>query len=80
MDGGGVDVTSILPAANVPMFRYRGSLTTPPCTENIIWSVYASPQVISVDQVGHVSVDTMIAMACIGTAVSLWRERLTAGD
>ncbi|BFZ18529.1 hypothetical protein BsWGS_21568 [Bradybaena similaris] len=50
VDGGGVDVTSILPAANVPMFRYRGSLTTPPCTENIIWSVYASPQVISVDQ------------------------------
>ncbi|CAG5134053.1 unnamed protein product, partial [Candidula unifasciata] len=50
VDGGSVDISSILPGPSVPIFRYRGSLTTPPCTENIIWSVYARPQAISVEQ------------------------------
>lgn len=32
-------------------YTYSGSLTTPPCTQNVTWVVYKSPITISVDQV-----------------------------
>ena len=32
-------------------FRYIGSLTTPPCTEGIIWTVYNTKINISASQV-----------------------------
>ncbi len=46
---------SVSPAALLPedrgYFRYLGSLTTPPCSQKVIWSVFNSPVEISTDQV-----------------------------
>jgi carbonic anhydrase len=33
-----------------PVFRYQGSLTTPPCTEGIEWAVFKRPITMSKQQ------------------------------
>jgi carbonic anhydrase len=47
--------TSINPASLLPVdrgiFRYWGSLTTPPCSEGVLWTVFKQPVSISSDQV-----------------------------
>lgn len=40
----------LLPSTN-PYFEYLGSLTTPPCTENVLWLVLATPQHLSREQI-----------------------------
>lgn len=32
-------------------YRYQGSLTTPPCSESVIWTIFHSPIVLSHTQV-----------------------------
>ena len=42
------------PADLVPggeAYRYRGSLTTPPCTENVRWTVFAQPLTLSTGEI-----------------------------
>ena len=34
-------------------FRYEGSLTTPPCSEQVIWTVFATPVVVSDRQIAR---------------------------
>ena len=34
----------------VHYYAYEGSLTTPPCTENVLWYVFSQPQNISTDK------------------------------
>jgi len=46
-----VDVNSLLPEAR-SYYTYMGSLTTPPCSEGVLWMVLKTPVQISREQVG----------------------------
>ncbi len=45
-----VDLQSLLPADR-RSYRYEGSLTTPPCSEGVRWTVLATPIRLSADQI-----------------------------
>ncbi len=45
-----IDPSNFVPTAS-PAFRYEGSLTTPPCSETVHWTVMAAPQTISPSQI-----------------------------
>lgn len=45
-----VDISAILPKTG-GYFRYMGSLTTPPCSEGLIWTVHKEPAEASVEQI-----------------------------
>ena len=45
-----VDIDHILPE-NKSTYRYRGSLTTPPCSEGVGWFVYVEPIELSREQI-----------------------------
>ena len=55
-----LNFSSMLPA-NRSYVTYSGSLTTPPCTEGVMWHVMTTPQSISLHQVrptgGHGVID-----------------------
>lgn len=48
--GESLDPASLLPSAR-GYFRYMGSLTTPPCSEGIIWTVFHEGIEASPDQI-----------------------------
>ncbi len=45
-----VDVDALLPKARA-VYRYEGSLTTPPCSEGVQWLVFAEPITLSAEQI-----------------------------
>ncbi|KAJ8312846.1 hypothetical protein KUTeg_010219 [Tegillarca granosa] len=40
-------LASILPRNMRDFYRYRGSLTTPPCYESVVWTIFKTPEEIS---------------------------------
>lgn len=44
-----IDLNAIVPQGS-EMARYEGSLTTPPCTEGVVWDVYLTPAKVSQQQ------------------------------
>ena len=46
----GLDLAALLPARRTT-WRYRGSLTTPPCTEGVAWVILTEPLTLSAAQV-----------------------------
>lgn len=45
-----VDASALLPA-NRQYFRYKGSLTTPPCSEGVLWTIFRDSIEASADQI-----------------------------
>ena len=45
-----IEVAALLPADETT-WRYRGSLTTPPCTEGVSWMVMTEPVTLSAEQI-----------------------------
>jgi carbonic anhydrase len=46
-----IDLNDLLPAEH-SYFTYMGSLTTPPCSEGVLWMVMKQPVQLSADQIG----------------------------
>lgn len=46
-----VDLAKLLPERR-DYYTYMGSLTTPPCTENVLWMVFREPVMVSPEQIG----------------------------
>ena len=49
---GELDLASLLPATRTT-WRYRGSLTTPPCTEGVDWVILTEPLTMSAEQIAR---------------------------
>ncbi|NXO81913.1 CAH6 anhydrase, partial [Sitta europaea] len=46
-----LDVQAMLPENLSHFYRYQGSLTTPPCSESVIWTIFHQPIVLSHTQI-----------------------------
>uniref|UniRef100_A0A8B9IKH4 Carbonic anhydrase n=1 Tax=Anser cygnoides TaxID=8845 RepID=A0A8B9IKH4_ANSCY len=46
-----LDVQAMLPENLLHFYRYQGSLTTPPCSESVTWTIFDSPIVLSHTQI-----------------------------
>lgn len=48
-----ISLTQLIPNEQnlTSFYRYKGSLTTPGCTESVIWTLFESPIPLSKDQV-----------------------------
>ncbi|XP_032095900.1 carbonic anhydrase 9 isoform X3 [Sapajus apella] len=54
----GLDISALLPSDLSRYFRYEGSLTTPPCAQGVIWTVFNHTVRLSAKQL-HILSDTL---------------------
>lgn len=47
----GFSIEELLPERPAEYYRYKGSLTTPPCHPTVLWTVFRNPVQISREQV-----------------------------
>lgn len=47
----GFSIEELLPERPAEYYRYKGSLTTPPCSPTVLWTVFRNPVHISQEQV-----------------------------
>lgn len=45
------NIEELLPEKPAEYYRYRGSLTTPPCYPSVLWTVFRNPVHVSQEQV-----------------------------
>ncbi|KAK2163399.1 hypothetical protein LSH36_80g04009 [Paralvinella palmiformis] len=50
---GSFPIANLLPKHTDKYFRYEGSLTTPPCAESVIWTIFLHTQTISSSQLSE---------------------------
>ncbi|XP_029435126.1 carbonic anhydrase 6 [Rhinatrema bivittatum] len=46
-----LNVEAMLPESLEKFYRYQGSLTTPPCTQNVLWTIFDIPIILSHTQI-----------------------------
>eukprot|EP01025_Chloroclados_australasicus_P047483 TRINITY_DN532_c0_g1_i4.p1 TRINITY_DN532_c0_g1~~TRINITY_DN532_c0_g1_i4.p1 ORF type:complete len:295 (+),score=40.07 TRINITY_DN532_c0_g1_i4:134-1018(+) len=63
---GTIDFRQLLPSEEPAYAVYNGSLTTPPCTEYVLWHVIEEPLPVSVEQV--VALERVISQAAEGVS------------
>uniref|UniRef100_A0A0A9W7J1 carbonic anhydrase n=1 Tax=Lygus hesperus TaxID=30085 RepID=A0A0A9W7J1_LYGHE len=51
LKSGGIELRDYMPGDLQTYFAYRGSLTTPPCTEGVTWVIFSERQLVSGKQV-----------------------------
>ncbi|XP_056682176.1 carbonic anhydrase 6 [Monodelphis domestica] len=54
-----LNLKGMMPPNTVNMFTYNGSLTTPPCTQNVRWMIFANLATISTNQLEKLQ-DTLL--------------------
>eukprot|EP01026_Neomeris_dumetosa_P005734 TRINITY_DN116_c0_g1_i14.p1 TRINITY_DN116_c0_g1~~TRINITY_DN116_c0_g1_i14.p1 ORF type:complete len:332 (-),score=26.70 TRINITY_DN116_c0_g1_i14:12-902(-) len=60
-----VDFSELLPSDSPSYVVYNGSLTTPPCTEYVLWHIFEEPLPVSVEQVA--TLESVISKVSEGT-------------
>lgn len=49
-----ITLQNLLPKNSEKLYRYHGSLTTPPCTEGLVWLILNQPNEIGRSQVSGI--------------------------
>ncbi|XP_077372943.1 carbonic anhydrase 12 [Festucalex cinctus] len=65
------DIRGLMPQRLAEYFRYDGSLTAPPCYQNVLWTVFKNPVTISQAQYGTLTASLFASSANRATAVPL---------
>lgn len=66
-----LNLRELLPKS-LDFVRYTGSLTTPPCSEKVAWTVFLCPVSISREQVGLLITNSLLNQSIINNVPS-WR-------
>lgn len=57
-------------------YRYKGSLTTPGCTESVVWTVFETPIPLSKAQVRQLKMGGTLVPPALSRCLWPWNARL----